>query len=130
VALAPDRGEIEIWGDGEQTRSFMNIDDCVDGVLRLVSSDNRGPLNLGTSRLITINGLVDLVCEIAGKKLVKRHDLSGPQGVRGRNSDNTRVYASLGWEPKVSLEDGMATTYRWIESQLIAESRIPTAASC
>ncbi len=129
VALAPDGGEIEIWGDGEQTRSFMNIDDCVDGVLRLVASDNRGPLNLGTSRLITINALVDLVCEIAGKKLVKRHDLSGPQGVRGRNSDNTRVYAALGWEPKVSLENGMASTYRWIENQLAMENRIPTGAS-
>ena len=129
VALTPDGGEIEIWGDGEQTRSFMNIEDCVDGVLRLVSSDDRGPLNLGTSRLITINALVDLVSEIAGKKLVKRHDLSGPQGVRGRNSDNTRVYAALGWEPKVSLEDGMTTTYRWIENQLMMENRIPTAAS-
>lgn len=129
VALAPDGGEIEIWGDGEQTRSFMYIDDCVDGVLRLVASDDRGPLNLGTSRLITINALVDLVCEIAGKKLVKRHDLSGPQGVRGRNSDNTRVYATLGWEPKVSLEEGMATSYRWIERQLIKESRIDVVAS-
>ena len=129
VALTPDGGEIEIWGDGEQTRSFMNIADCVEGVLRLVSSDDRGPLNLGTSRLITINALVDLVSEIAGKELVKRHDLSGPQGVRGRNSDNTRVYSALGWEPKVSLEDGMTTTYRWIESQLMMENRIPTAPS-
>ena len=129
VALTPDGGEIEIWGDGEQTRSFMYIDDCVDGVWRLVASDNRGPLNLGTSRLITINALVDLVCEIAGKKLVKRHDISGPQGVRGRNSDNTKVYAALGWEPKVSLEEGMATSYRWIENQLIMESKIPTTAS-
>ena len=129
VALAPDGGEIEIWGDGEQTRSFMYIDDCVDGVLRLVASDNRGPLNLGTSRLISINALVDLVCEIAGKKLAVRHDLSGPQGVRGRNSDNTRVYAALGWEPKVSLEEGMAASYHWIENQLIMERRIPAAAS-
>jgi len=125
VALATDGGEIEIWGDGEQTRSFMNIDDCVDGVLKLVASDNRGPLNLGTSTLITINALVDLVSEIAGKKLVKRHDLSGPQGVRGRNSDNTKVYSALGWEPKVSLEAGMEITYRWIENQLKLEGRIP-----
>ena len=125
VALATDGGEIEIWGDGEQTRSFMNIDDCVDGVLKLVASDNRGPLNLGTSALITINALVDLVSEIAGKKLVKRHDLSGPQGVRGRNSDNTKVYSALGWEPKVSLEAGMEITYRWIENQLKLEGRIP-----
>ncbi len=107
----------------------MYIDDCVDGVVRLVASDNRGPLNLGTTRLITINALVDLVCDIAGKKLVKRHDFSGPQGVRGRNSDNTRVYAALGWEPKVSLEEGMATSYRWIESQLVKESRIAVGAS-
>jgi GDP-D-mannose 3',5'-epimerase len=125
VALATDGGEIEIWGDGEQTRSFMNIDDCVDGVLKLVASDNRGPFNLGTSTLITINALVDLVSEIAGKKLVKRHDLSGPQGVRGRNSDNTKVYSALGWEPKVSLEAGMEITYRWIENQLKLEGRIP-----
>jgi len=129
VALSEDGGEIEIWGDGEQTRSFMNIEDCVDGVFRLVASDDRGPLNIGTSRLITINALVDLVCDIAGKKLVKRHDLSGPQGVRGRNSDNTRVYAALGWEPKVRLEDGMATTYRWIENQLALENRISTTVS-
>ena len=125
VALTPDGGEIEIWGDGEQTRSFMNIEDCVDGVLRLVASDNRGPLNLGTSRLITINSLVDLVSQIAGKKLIKRHDLSGPQGVRGRNSDNTKVYSALGWEPKVSLESGMEITYRWIENQLTLEGRAP-----
>ena len=125
VALTPDGGEIEIWGDGEQTRSFMNIEDCVDGVLRLVASDNRGPLNLGTSRLITINSLVDLVSQIAGKKLIKRHDLSGPQGVRGRNSDNTKVYSALGWEPKVSLESGMEITYRWIENQLKLEGRAP-----
>ena len=125
VALTPDGGEIEIWGDGEQTRSFMNIEDCVDGVLRLVASDNRGPLNLGTSRLITINSLVDLVSQIAGKKLIKRHDLSGPQGVRGRNSDNTKVYSALGWEPKVSLESGMEITYRWIENQLKLEGRDP-----
>lgn len=125
VALTPDGGEIEIWGDGEQTRSFMNIEDCVDGVLRLVASDNRGPLNLGTSRLITINSLVDLVSQIAGKKLIKRHDLSGPQGVRGRNSDNTKVYSALGWEPKVSLESGMEITYRWIENQLELEGRAP-----
>ncbi len=125
VALTPDGGEIEIWGDGEQTRSFMNIEDCVDGVLRLVASDNRGPLNLGTSRLITINSLVDLVSQIAGKKLIKRHDLSGPQGVRGRNSDNTKVYSALGWEPKVSLESGMEITYHWIENQLKLEGRAP-----
>ena len=129
VALTPDGGEIEIWGDGEQTRSFMHINDCVDGVFRLVSSKHRGPFNLGTSRLITINALVDLVCEIAGKNLLKRHNLSAPQGVRGRNSDNTRVYTALQWEPKVSLEEGMTTSYRWIESELIKEGRITTVTS-
>jgi nucleoside-diphosphate-sugar epimerase len=86
-------------------------------------------LNLGTSRLITINALVDLVSEIAGKKLVKRHDLTGPQGVRGRNSDNTRVYAALDWEPLVSLEEGIATSFHWIESELIKEGRLPAVAS-
>ena len=129
VALAPDGGEIEIWGDGEQTRSFMHINDCVDGVWRLLSSDHGGPLNLGTSRLITINALVDLVSEIAGKKLTKRHNLEGPQGVRGRNSDNTRVHAALSWEPLVSLEEGMATSYFWIENELIKEGRLPAAGS-
>ena len=124
VAMAQDGGEIEVWGDGEQTRSFMHIDDCVQGVKRLMSSEYRGPLNLGTSRLITINGLVDLVCEIAGKNLVKRHNLDGPQGVRGRNSDNSKVSSSLGWEPLVSLEDGMRTVYRWIENELIKEGKI------
>ena len=127
MALAPDGGEIEIWGDGEQTRSFMHINDCVDGVWRLVASDQRGPLNLGTSRLITINALVDLVSEIAGKKLVKRHNMEGPQGVRGRNSDNTRVNAALGWEPLVSLEEGLAASYHWIENELIKEGRLTTA---
>ncbi len=127
VALTQDGGEIEIWGDGEQTRSFMHINDCVDGVWRLVKSDQRGPLNLGTSRLITINALVDLVSEIAGKKLVKRHNMEGPQGVRGRNSDNTRVNAALSWEPLVSLEDGLSASYRWIENELIKEGRLTAA---
>ena len=129
VALAEDGDEIEVWGDGEQTRSFMHINDCVEGVWRLVSSDNRGPLNLGTSRLITINGLVDLICEIAGKKLVKRHNMEGPQGVRGRNSDNTQVYAELDWKPLVDLEEGLATSYFWIANELVKEGRLPAIAS-
>ena len=129
MALAPEGGEIEIWGDGEQTRSFMHIDDCVDGGWRLLSSEHGGPLNLGTSRLITINALVDLVSEIAGKKLTKRHNLEGPQGVRGRNSDNTKVHAALGWEPLVSLEEGMATSYFWIENERIKEGRLPAVVS-
>jgi GDP-D-mannose 3', 5'-epimerase len=118
VALASDGGEIEVWGDGEQTRSFMYVDDCVEGLVRLMASDYTEPLNLGTDRLITINGLVDLISQIAGKRLVKRHDLSAPQGVRGRNSDNERLAKVLGWEPTISLETGLGITYKWIESQV------------
>lgn len=129
VALAEDGDEIEVWGDGEQTRSFMHINDCVEGVWRLVASDNRGPLNLGTSRLITINALVDLISEIAGKKLIKRHNMEGPQGVRGRNSDNTKVYSALDWKPLVDLEEGLATSYFWIENELVKEGRLAAVAS-
>jgi GDP-D-mannose 3',5'-epimerase len=124
VALARDGGEIEIWGDGEQTRSFMYVDDCVEGLLRLMASQHHDALNLGTDRLVTINQLVDLVSTVADKKLVMRHDLSKPQGVRGRNSDNTRLKQVLGWEPKVSLEAGLEITYKWIESQLKKAGRI------
>ena len=117
VAFAKDGGEIEIWGDGKQTRSFMYVDDCVEGLVRLMASDYHEPLNLGTDRLITINALVDLVTAIAGKRLVKRHDLSKPQGVRGRNSDNSRLLRTLHWEPSISLETGLEITYQWIESE-------------
>lgn len=119
VALADDGGELEIWGDGEQTRSFMYVDDCVEGLIRLMASDFREPLNLGTDRLVTINELVDLVSEIAGKSLIKKHDTSKPQGVRGRNSDNTKLRQVLGWEPEISLEDGLKGTYKWINSELL-----------
>jgi len=118
VALAPHGGEIEIWGDGEQTRSFMYVDDCVEGLVRLMASDYHDPLNLGRDELVTINQLVDLVCGVANKKLRKRHDLSKPQGVRGRNSDNTRLNRVLGWEPSISLEAGLEITYKWIEQEL------------
>lgn len=124
VALANDGDEIEIWGDGEQTRSFMYIDDCVEGLIRLMASDYSEPLNLGTDQLVTINGLVDIVSEIARKQLVKRHDLRKPQGVRGRNSDNTRLRRVLGWEPKTTLEQGMVVTYAWIEDELRRAGRI------
>lgn len=124
VALTQDRGEIEIWGDGEQTRSFMFVDDCVEGLLRLMASNYPEPLNLGTERLISINGLVDLVCKIAGKDLIKRHDVGRPQGVRGRNSDNTRLKKVLGWEPSISLEAGLSTTYKWIEAELAKAGRL------
>lgn len=129
VALAADGDEIEIWGDGQQTRSFTYVDDCVEGIHRLMRSDHAAPLNLGTDRLITVDGLVDLVAGIAGKTLVKRHDTSQPQGVRGRNSDNTRLREVLGWEPGTSLEDGLAETYRWICSELERTGRrVPATA--
>lgn len=123
VALTPDGGEIEVWGDGEQTRSFMYIDDCVEGIYRIMHSDHPGPLNLGTDELVTINGLVDMISEIAGKRLTKRHDLTKPQGVRGRNSDNTRLRQVLGWEPRISLREGLEPTYRWIEAELRKSGR-------
>lgn len=125
VAVAADGGDIEVWGDGEQTRSFMYIDDCVEGLLCLMASDYREPLNLGTDRLISINALVDLVAKIAGKRLVKRHDRSKPQGVRGRNSDNTRLAKVLGWAPSISLEAGLQITYKWIENELRKAGRVP-----
>ncbi|MGD0987851.1 MAG: NAD-dependent epimerase/dehydratase family protein [Candidatus Sulfotelmatobacter sp.] len=121
VALAKKNDEIEVWGDGEQTRSFMYVDDCVEGLIRLMASNHRDALNLGTDELVTINGLVDIVARIAGKKINKRHNLSGPQGVRGRNSDNTRLRKVLGWEPSISLEQGLSITYPWIKSQVTSE---------
>lgn len=123
VAVLEDGGEIEVWGDGRQTRSFMYVDDCVEGLLRLMASDYVHPLNLGTEELISIDGLVDLVSKIAGKKLIKRHDLSKPQGVRGRNSDNSRLRQVLGWEPSIPLEQGLASTYNWIQEQVTGANR-------
>ncbi len=124
VALAADGEAIEVWGDGQQTRSYCYIDDCVEGIHRLMRSDVREPLNLGTDRLISVNGLVDLVARIAGKSIRRVHDLTKPQGVRGRNSDNTRLRQVLGWEPSTPLETGMARTYEWIVGQLIQEGRL------
>jgi len=117
VALVADGGEIEVWGDGEQTRSYCYIDDCVEGIYRLMRSDYAEPLNLGQDRLISINELADMVAAAAGVRIAKKH-VPGPQGVRGRNSDNTRLREVLGWEPKVSLEEGIARTYEWIEGQV------------
>jgi GDP-D-mannose 3',5'-epimerase len=125
VALAADEDEIEVWGDGEQTRSFMHIDDCVEGIYRIMHSDYPRPLNLGTDELVTINQLVDMVAEIADKRITKRHDLSKPQGVRGRNSDNDRLRQVLGWEPQIPLRVGLVPTYRWIESELRIARRVP-----
>jgi nucleoside-diphosphate-sugar epimerase len=124
VALASDGDEIEVWGDGEQTRSFMHVDDCVKGIYRIMQSDYPHPLNLGTDELVTVNQLVDLVAEIAGKRITKRHDLSKPQGVRGRNSDNSMLRQVLGWEPQIALREGLAPTYRWIETQLRETGRV------
>jgi GDP-D-mannose 3', 5'-epimerase len=124
VALAQDHGQIEIWGDGKQTRSFMYVDDCVEGLVRLMASDFAKPLNLGTDRLITVDGLVSLVCSIAGKQLSRHHDHSKPQGVRGRNSDNRLLRDVLKWEPGISLEKGLSITYAWIEEELTKAGRI------
>ena len=109
--------EIEIWGDGEQTRSFCYIDDCTEGLYRLMRSDFHEPLNLGQDRMVTINQLADIVAEIAGISITKKH-IDGPMGVRGRNSDNTKLREVLKWEPEISLEDGLRTTYQWIEEQV------------
>jgi nucleoside-diphosphate-sugar epimerase len=132
VLLAEGAAEIEVWGDGKQTRSFMYVDDCVEGLIRIMASDYREPLNLGTDELVTIDELVDLVARIAGKRITKRHNLSGPQGVRGRNSDNSRLRKVLGWEPSVPLEQGLAVTFEWIEAQVrskdSASTVIPIAA--
>jgi GDP-D-mannose 3',5'-epimerase len=119
IALAKMNGhrEIEIWGDGEQTRSFCYIDDCVIGIEKLMRSEWREPLNLGQDRMVTINQLVDIVADAAGVRVTKKH-VPGPMGVRGRNSDNTKLREVLGWEPEISLEQGLKTTYDWIEQQV------------
>ncbi len=123
IAVAQQTGktEIEIWGDGEQTRSFCYIDDCLDGIYKLMRSDFRKPVNLGQDRMVSINQLADIIAEIAGIQVVKKH-IEGPMGVRGRNSDNTLVAEVLGWKPAISLEEGLSRTYRWIFEQVAARS--------
>ena len=111
-------GEIEIWGDGKQTRSFTYVDDCIEGTLRLMQSDVREPLNVGSSELVSVDELVSVVEDIAGVKLARRYDPSAPQGVRGRNSDNALISEKLGWEPSTPLATGMAVTYDWVRAQL------------
>ena len=130
VAVAKLTGKpvVEIWGDGEQTRSFCYIDDCVAGLEKLMASDWRDPLNLGQDRMVTINELADMVAEVAGVTIEKVH-VPGPQGVRGRNSDNTLLREVLGWEPEVSLEDGLARTYEWIEGQVRAQLEVGAPAA-
>ena len=124
IALAQTQDEIEVWGDGQQTRSYCYIEDCVTGMYKLMQSEHHSPLNLGQDRLITINELVDIVANIAGKKITKKYDLSKPQGVRGRNSDNTLLAKVLNWSPEVELEVGLKATYKWIEEQLRKDNRI------
>ena len=117
VAKLTGNHEIEMWGDGEQTRSFCYIDDCLEGIHRLMRSDHISPLNLGSDRMVTINQLADIVAEIAGIKITIKH-IAGPQGVRGRNSDNTHLREVLKWEPQLTLEEGLRRTYVWIEQQV------------
>ncbi|MBV8359651.1 MAG: NAD-dependent epimerase/dehydratase family protein [Deltaproteobacteria bacterium] len=114
VAAACNGGEIEIWGDGEQTRSFLYIDECIEGTTRLTRSGFAGPLNIGSEEMVTINQLVDLISDIAGKRLIKKH-VPGPQGVRGGNSDNRLIKQKLRWAPSMLLRTGLETTYTWIE---------------
>jgi GDP-D-mannose 3',5'-epimerase len=116
--------EIEIWGDGEQTRSFMYIDDCIYGTQTILESDILEPINLGSSEMVTINQLVDIVEKIAGVELRRNYNLDAPKGVRGRNSDNTMILERLGWEPSTSLEAGMESTYRWIYDQMAARKPV------
>jgi GDP-D-mannose 3', 5'-epimerase len=118
VALAADGDEIEVWGDGQQTRSYCYVSDCVEGIYRLMHSDHHEPINLGQDRMVTVDELVDMVATVAGKTIKKRHDLTKPQGVRGRNADLSLMRSVLGWEPQVSLEQGLAATYSWIKEQL------------
>ena len=125
VAQAADDGEIEIWGGGDQTRSFLYVDECLEGTLRLTRSDFTGPVNIGSDEMISIDGLVDMIASIAGKRIYKRH-IAGPTGVRGRNSDNRLIEQELGWRPSRPLKDGIARTYAWIAAQ--AEQRAAEAA--
>ena len=127
VAEQPDSGEIEIWGDGGQTRSFLYIDECVEAMRRLMGSDFAGPVNIGSEEMVTINEMAHMIMDIAGKKLTVRH-IDGPVGVRGRNSDNKLIRAKLGWEPTMRLREGLAKTYPWIQEQVAAATPLSAAA--
>ena len=128
-AKTTGKHEIEIWGDGSQTRSFMYIDDCLHGVDQIIHGEVAEPLNLGSSELVTINDLVSIVEEIAGITLVRRYKLDAPKGVNGRNSDNTLIQRQLGWEPGIRLKDGMARTYEWINDEYMARPNSNVAVS-
>jgi GDP-D-mannose 3',5'-epimerase len=125
VAVAEDGGEVEIWGDGEQTRSFLYVDECVEGTLRLTRSDFQGPVNIGSDEMVTINQLANMVMAAAGKDLTLKH-VSGPLGVRGRNSDNRLIRDRLGWQPSEPLSSGLDRTFGWIQGQVMAQAAVPT----
>jgi len=127
VAEARDGGEIEIWGDGRQTRSFLYIDECLEGVRRLMDSNFLGPVNIGSDEMVTINQLAEMAMKIAGKKLTIKH-IPGPLGVRGRNSDNRLIREKLGWAPSQPLEAGLAKTYHWIQAQVNARKKVAVGA--
>ena len=127
VASATDGDEIEVWGDGAQTRSYCYIADCVEGIHRIMRSDHADPFNLGSEELVTVDELVDMVCEIAGKTLKRRHETGRPQGVRGRNSDNSRLRKVLDWEPTTHLRDGLTETYAWIAGRVREDPAIRVA---
>jgi nucleoside-diphosphate-sugar epimerase len=121
TAALTGRHEIEIWGDGEQTRSFTYIDDCLKGTILLTRSDFAEPMNIGSSEIVTINELVDIAEQIAGITMKREYNLDAPKGVRGRNSDNTLIQKEFGWEPSTRLRDGLELTYRWIYDQVATE---------
>ena len=118
IAIAKDQDTIDVWGDGKQGRSYCFIDDCVEGVYRLMQSDIREPINIGSDRMVSINELIDIVAKIAGKTIHKRYDTTKPQGVRGRNANIDKIKKLLNWSPKVSLENGLSKTYAWINTQV------------
>jgi GDP-D-mannose 3', 5'-epimerase len=124
VAQAPEGGEIEIWGDGKQTRSFLYVDECVEGVRRLMESDFTGPVNIGSEEMVTINQLAELVMDVAGKEL-SIHHIKGPLGVRGRNSDNKLIFEKLGWRPNRTLREGVQKTYAWVANQVEMARAVP-----
>ena len=127
VAETPKGGEIEIWGDGKQTRSFLYVEECVEGVRRLMDSNFAGPVNIGSEEMVTINQLAEMAMEIAGKPLRIRH-IDGPLGVRGRNSDNRLIRQKLGWAPSASLRKGLEITYHWVAEQVAAAQKVETPA--
>jgi GDP-D-mannose 3',5'-epimerase len=122
IAQTPDGGEIEMWGDGKQTRSFLYIDECIEAIRRFMKSDFIGPMNIGSEEMVTINHLAQMIMDIAGKKMTLKH-VPGPLGVRGRNSDNLLIEEKLGWKPAAPLKDGLIKTYRWIEKMAAADKK-------